>query len=665
MTRRITKSAFLSGVQCLKRLYISEHLESLNIYRDPLPKFASYLMEMGNYVGSLARTYFDDRGVVCYNSRVQESALVTESFLESENVLYEASFQTPHMFVAVDILKRVPSESNARNDEWDAFEVKSSTSVSDHHVLDAAIQYWTMRQCGLKIRTMNIMHINRDYVRHGELNIKDLFVIKDVTQRVVDMQHAIEQQVAIQTDCVSSESMPPTVRKIRVNSHCSSPHVCPFRSHCNEEAGVSLEDSSSILHLSNAGGKQWELLHHHHVRSLVDIPASVKLTRLQQIQVNAEISQSPHVDIMEVRKFLESLEYPLFYLDFEAINPAVPLFDNTYPYQQVCFQYSLHMQDAPFSCTAAVDNILDNKGGSIRHFEFLADGTQTDPRRAFATNLLIDLNLLPRQCPISIPPGVLEGNSLEHHVSRTASEYVGVDNDHNKSAGTVDFGRGNIVVYNKSFESARLLELARLFPDLAPYLTAVEARLVDLMSLFRQRHVYYPAMKGKYSLKSVLPALVPTLATDLSPATASCLTPDDTCGKKLGNQRSNDSKRGSVSVAARQGGYTTLQVSDGMQASALYTFMVNGKYDHDTIGDISGSTCSENDDNTNSPATTTEKCGNGASSSVLLSENEKVVAVPRGAKEQARTDLKAYCKLDTWAMVLIMHKLSHLYQGGN
>lgn len=181
------------------------------------------------------------------------------------------------------------------------------------------------------------------------------------------------------------------------------------------------------------------------VFAIKDIPDYFKLTDIQQIQKECEISGEHYVDREGIRRFLETLKYPLYYLDFETFSPVVPLFDGTHPYQRIPFQFSLH--------------VAENDGSKPKHFSFLASGT-----RDFRSTFLAELkNVL--------------GDT------------------------------GSIVVYNQSFEEGILKELALAFPEYDGWVNRVRERLVDLLSPFRQFHYYNPLQKGSASLKSVLPAL--------------------------------------------------------------------------------------------------------------------------------------------------------------
>ena len=191
-------------------------------------------------------------------------------------------------------------------------------------------------------------------------------------------------------------------------------------------------------------GKKSAELFNNDVRSVADIPDDFKLTDKQEIQKKCEKTGECHVQPSGIKQFLDTLNYPLYYLDFETFNPAVPEYDNSRPYQKIPFQYSLHIQQQ------------DNK---TEHFEFLAEGSE-DPRPALLKNL---------------------------------KEVLGT--------------KGSIVVYNQSFEKGVLGELARDFPEYQDWVNEILPRIVDLLIPFRNFHYYNPSQQGSASIKKVLPAI--------------------------------------------------------------------------------------------------------------------------------------------------------------
>lgn len=200
------------------------------------------------------------------------------------------------------------------------------------------------------------------------------------------------------------------------------------------------------------GGKKSKELYEKGVEYIVDIPEGTELTALQKIQVDAEKIGKEYIDNEKIGAFLNSIEYPIAHIDFETYNGAVPEFDNSRPYQFMLFQWSCHLQI--------------EKSGEVIHKEYLADA-KVDPRVPFIESLI---------------------------------------------AATKD--AKTIFVYNIGFEVPRLKELAKQLPDYANEITFIINRVVDLAMPFQKKWYYTKEMKGKYSIKYVLPAIVPELTYD-------------------------------------------------------------------------------------------------------------------------------------------------------
>ncbi len=204
----------------------------------------------------------------------------------------------------------------------------------------------------------------------------------------------------------------------------------------------------SIFTLRGRGIDKWDL-YRRGILKLYDVPL-VSLNTGQRMQVEYFLRKGDHANPEKIREFLDGLWYPLVFLDFETFRSAIPLFDGTRPYQQVPFLYSLHR--------------LDAEGAPLNHFEFLAR-PGADPRKEMVGKILGE-----------IPEGAC------------------------------------VLVYHMSFEKGILKDLAEFLPDRRKRLYAVIDGLVDLMEPFRRRELYHWKMGGSYSLKTVLPALIPDMA---------------------------------------------------------------------------------------------------------------------------------------------------------
>jgi len=251
-------------------------------------------------------------------------------------------------------------------------------------------------------------------------------------------------------------SIPDTLAEMRAMLRGTMPRI-DIGPHCEDPYECDFMDfcwkhipEDSVFSLRGRGIDQWEL-YRQGVIKLQDVPLD-SLNLMQRMQVEYHLDQKSHADPAKIREFLEKIRYPLCFLDFESFGSAIPLFDGTRPYQQVPFQYSLHRIDA--------------EGEEARHFEYLAHSGM-DPRKEIAEKLLGE-----------IPEGAC------------------------------------ILAYNMAFEKRVLRELGEFMPNLRKHLNAFSVGMVDLMDPFKRRDIYHWRMNGSYSLKSVLPVLVPGMTYD-------------------------------------------------------------------------------------------------------------------------------------------------------
>ncbi len=423
----ISKSKFLWGLQCPKLLWHAYNAKELI----PEPDAATQaIFDQGHSVGSLAKQMFPDGVEVGDGVRdLDETIRLTKEALKLRKPLFESAFSANGGYCRTDILRPAPKDS------WDLIEVKSTTSSKEVHLDDLAFQYWVLVKAGLKIRNCYLMHINSDFVRKGEIDPKKFFTMEDLTTQVVDPAGLVQDKLDDMLKVIRQRKSP----DIKIGPHCNDPYFCPLIGHCWK-----FLPSHSVFDLYRGGQKGFELLEQG-VTSLGDIPVEFNLTNKQGLQKQVARSGKPYINKKAIAKFLDQLEYPINYLDFETFNPAVPLFDGLRPYQQVPFQFSLH--------------IVNKKGGKAEHIEFLAEGRR-DPRPAFMLK-------------------------LRESVSRT----------------------GSIVAFNAPFELSRIQECCEALPKFAPWFKAVEERVIDLLGPFRSFDYYHPDQHGSASMKAVLPAL--------------------------------------------------------------------------------------------------------------------------------------------------------------
>jgi predicted RecB family nuclease len=426
----ISKSQFMSGVQCLKRLYWQVREPELGGVPDAA---AVAIMEQGGAVGRLARQLF--AGGVEVSSRDPEQAIrTTRELITNPEVpaIFEAAFEDGGVFVRVDILHR------RRDNRWRLIEVKSTADLKEQHLDDLAIQHRVVSRSGLDLASSCLAHVNRNYVyTGGDIDVWRFFRIKNLTRRVERLLPKLTFLLRSEFRVLAMPNAP----DLPSGPHCTNPITCEFFDRCNPPLPNDHIGYLPRLHASAA-----EELEEIGVESIRDIPDDFELTEIQRRAATCVQTGEPWFS-PDLGKELESLKYPLYFADFESVNPAIPRFSGMRPFDQLPFQWSVHVQRQP--------------DAEPEHYEFLATD-KSDPRPEFISSLCSALG-----------------------------------------------ETGSIVVY-AAFESQRLSELAAWLPEFAERIKGMQDRLWDLLPVVRN-HVYHPLFGGSFSLKTVLPALVPEL----------------------------------------------------------------------------------------------------------------------------------------------------------
>ena len=428
----LSKSTFMYGCQCEKRLFLCKFRPEL---RNPEDERKQAILESGTNVGLLARDLFkggEDASPPDFYS-YDKSIAKTKKLIESgAKVIYEAAFQFNEVMCALEILVN-------KKDKWYAYEVKGSTSVKEQYVQDAALQYHVITNSGLELEDISIVYLNNEYTRIGELDIKQLFSIESVLEPVIERQDSITEKIEELKAMLSLGKEP----QVDIGPHCSDPFGCDFTEHCWQ--GFPKENNIFSL----AYGPGWKL-YDEGFKHLDDIPEGYPLSKRPAMQLEYYRSGNTHIDKEAISEFLGDFHYPLYFFDFESVQPAVPEFDHSRPYQQIPFQFSLHIKRKP-----------DFK---LEHHSFLGDGVN-DPREALIGEMI----------------------TLLGH-------------------------KGTIIGWSIAFEKTRISELAEDFPKYKKQLLAFNERMVDLIVPFRSRSYYHPDFEGSASIKNVLPVLVPELS---------------------------------------------------------------------------------------------------------------------------------------------------------
>ena len=428
----ISKSQFLKGLQCLKSLYLQKYYPQL---AGDVSESREALFQSGKEVGYVARGLFPGGLEILFDgeSFSKQLRLTKSAINKGTDTLYEAAFYQEGLFAKTDILRKCKNG-------WDLFEIKNSTEIKEDafHLEDVAFQYHVLRKNGLSINKTYLVHINNQYERQGDIEVDKLFTINDTTKDAKDIQKKIKERVKIQKNILGTQ-----IPKIDIGKYCSNPYDCEFQGHCWEHI-----PENSVFDLKGRGIKKFEL-YRKGITHLKDVPIKL-MPAAARLQVDCALHKKCVIKKGALNEFLDSLWYPLYFLDFETLSEPIPPFNGTKPYQKIPFQYSIHY--------------VTKKGSKPGHHEFLAD-PNADSRRTIA-------EMLTEQIP--------------------------------KNA--------CVIAYNMSFEKGVLTNLKSWFPEFGIKIDNIIINLRDLMIPFKKQHFYSWQMKGSYSIKAVLPVLVPELS---------------------------------------------------------------------------------------------------------------------------------------------------------
>ena len=361
---RLSKSRYVTGLQCPKILWMNEHMPEQ--FDESVRDEAR--LETGNAVGDLAMGYYGDYVEVKFDEHGFErmAERTRELIGVGERVICEATFIHGDNFCMADILR-------VEDGGVHIVEVKATNSLKDYHIHDASYQLWVIEQCGLDVKSVGLMHLNRGYRRKGDIDLHGLFVVEDITEDARRRAESVPANIERISREADVESEPEAV----VGRHCRKPHECGYQAWCRR--GLACHGGPSVFDISGIRSSvAARLAYDEGIVSFEDVlAAGVGLKPRQMAQVLCEVSgQDECVDHEAIRAFLDKLRFPLHFLDFETFQEAIPPFDGCWPWEQIPSQYSLH--------------VLDEPGGELRHREFLAP-EGADPRRAVAERLCADI----------------------------------------------------------------------------------------------------------------------------------------------------------------------------------------------------------------------------------------------------------------------------------
>ena len=429
----LSKSKYTQVWSCPKAAWLSKNKPE----QASVDENAKTRMKTGVEVGELARGLFGDYvnvTVASADGHLDLTQMIENTQREMGSgtpAICEASFSYEGLYCAVDILRK---DGNG----WSIYEVKSSTDPNqDIYIADVSYQKYVLGKCGVHVTRVCIVCLDNQYIYDGTLKLEELFLVTDVTKEAEEAEKNVPATLRTAETVLNSMQEP----KMELAEACVG---CAYWTYCTSH--LPQPNVFDLYRLST--GKKLD----YYRKGIVSFEALKKCGMIKNDKQRRQIEFAlgdcgTWTDREKIREFLDTLTYPLYFLDFESMQPAIPFCVGTRPYAQIPFQYSLHF--------------IESEGSPLQHREFLAE-SGSDPRRAIAEALCRDI---PKEACVT--------------------------------------------AYNKSFECSRLKELAAAFPDLGNHLLAIADRVIDLLVPFQSGYYYNRAMGGSFSIKSVLPAIYP------------------------------------------------------------------------------------------------------------------------------------------------------------
>ena len=406
---KLTKTNFLKYLDCPEELWMQKNRPGHQVFRTPE---MMHNFEQGNLVDQLARKLFKQGEITAQH--------------ESENSQFK---------VIADFTREIDSQT------IDLYEAKATTSIKKEHIYDVAFQKMVFEMNGIRVNRCYLLFVNNKFEFLGKIHLQEFFRKEDISDEVAEVLEEVKTKAFVAHQYINGPEPSP-----RITIGCSNKTACPFfKMHYPDWPAYSIFD---LIRVSNKKAQQLVDINVFDIRQ---IPEDFPLTSPQKRQVAVAKSNKPVIHYKEIAKVISSVEYPLYFLDYETFSYVIPSQQGYRPYQQMTFQYSLH--------------VLARPGGQVKHYEYLLDSKNE---------------------PVE--------NLLRHLQNR------------------IDISKGTVVVWNQSFEKTRNKEMADLHPDFREFLEALNTRVYDLMDLFKNGHYMHPGFKGSSSIKSVLPVMVPSLS---------------------------------------------------------------------------------------------------------------------------------------------------------
>ena len=436
--RMFSKSKLLALRQCSKRLWLEIHRPDLR--EDSAVTQTSF--QVGHQVGDIAQSIYDPEStgslIDVQSEGFSRAFERSTELLHATRPIFEAGFSAGGALAFADVM--LPEQINGQT-AWRMVEVKSSTGIKDYHRDDVAVQAFVAQSAGVPLQSIALAHIDSTWTYPGNEDYRGLLKENDLTAEAFSRTEEVKAWIK-QAQAIDASPLEPI---LAIGAHCDTPYACGFYGYCSRDEPKPEYPADWLPYF----GAKAQQLATQGVTDLRNVPDDLLNTRQLRVKTHT-LANTVFFDAVGAAADLAVHGLPAYFLDFETIQFAVPIWKGTRPYQQNTFQFSLHSLSA---------------SGRLEHTEFL-DLSGRDPSKPFAQALIAACG-----------------------------------------------EQGPVYVYNAGFETARMGELAIRHPQFSAALLAINARVVDLLPIARERY-YHPSQQGSWSIKKVLPAVVPELRYD-------------------------------------------------------------------------------------------------------------------------------------------------------
>lgn len=434
---QISKSEYMLFLKHPAWLWLKKHDKNK---LPPVSETLQAIFDEGNLFEKYAEQLFPNGvriGFNGYDEYLNLPARTIKALKDGVKTIFQGRFEYGQITFICDVIVVVGEKI------VDLYEIKSSTKVKPEHEFDLAFQMVVLEGCGYKINKIAVIHVNSEYVRSGDIDINKITAISDITEKVKARKEETKVNIKNALQVAASSKIPDISPSLAKGNS--------FGEWLNIYRTLTTVDPESIYDLFMVNAAKIGELEKLKIKKLIDIhDRFFSLTDKQKLQILATKQNRKIIDKKKIGKFIKKLVFPLYFLDYETLSSVIPYFDGLTPYQQIPFQYSLHVMDKPDE--------------EIKHYMYLHK-ENSNPAKALSESIKLNIST-----------------------------------------------KGSVIVWSESFEKNCNKSLGKLLPEFEQFYEELNERIIDLMIPFSCNWYVHKDFGGSASLKKVLPVLVTELS---------------------------------------------------------------------------------------------------------------------------------------------------------